>query len=358
MISVAKPVIDNEEINAVVEVLKSGNYTSGKITEKFEKQFASYIGSKYAIACNSGTAALHMVYRFLNFNSTTNFITTPMSFFATISAGLMCNSYPIFVDVNERCNIDSNLIEKSITEKTIAIVPVHFYGHPCDMEKIMEVSQKYNIPVIEDCAQAHGAEYKGKKVGSFGFAGCFSFFATKNITTIEGGMITTNSEDLYNYCRKVRSHGMLDRNTHEMVGYNYRMSEVSSAMGIVQLSKLDVLNEIRIKNSLYLQKGIKNEYAVAITSSPYVKDVYFWQPIYTDYPHQFMSWLKDNDIGFRHRYWYPLYKQQLIEDKYKDLFLPMSEKLSGCFFGLPNYPALTTDDLQTVVEVVNAFIPD
>jgi len=355
MIPVANPVISNEEINSVIEVLKSGQYTSGRLVEKFEKEFAEYIGTRYAVACNSCTAALHMVYSVLGLDEYATFITTPMTFFSTISAGLMCRSYPTFVDVNWRCNIDSSLIENEINEDTSIIVPVHFYGHPCNMDEIMKISKKYNIPVVEDCAQAHGAEYNGRKVGSFGIAGCFSFFATKNMTTIEGGMVTTDNFEIYSKCKQLRSHGMTDRNTHLFLGYNYRMSEVNAAIGRAQLKKLDKLNEKRIANSIYLQENIRNPFIQIFYSDQNVKDVYFWQPVFTNKPMEFMKWLKDNKIGFRHRYWEPLYKQPIFKGRYKKLNLENAEKLSGKVFGLPNYPGLEKDELLKVVEIINDF---
>lgn len=355
MIPVAIPMLDDDEIDLVAEVLKSGNYISGARVEYFEQEFAKYIGTKYAVACNSGTAALHMVFRALQLNSKTTFITTPMSFFATVSAGLMCDSFPTFVDVDKRCNLDPSLIEDAITEDTAAIVPVHFYGHPCEIEEIVKIGKKYAIPVVEDCAQAHGAKYNQKRVGSFGMAGCFSFFATKNMTTIEGGMITTNSGDLYEYCKSLRGHGMTDRNTHSHLGYNYRMSEVNAAVGQIQLKKLDKMNNARIANSLYLQRSIKNHRLKICGSAPNVRDVYFWQPVYTREPKLFMEHLKDNGIGFRHRYWEPLYRQPVLKNLYRDVDLPNAELFSGKVFGLPNHPGISKEDLDKVVEVVNEF---
>ena len=353
MIKVAIPIVNEKEIESVAEVLRSGNYTSGVRVENFEKKFAEYIGTKYAIACNSGTAALHMVYQYLGFDQYSTFITAPMSFFATISAGLMCNSFPTFVDVDDRGHLDPEKIEEVIHPDTKAIVPVHLYGHPCQIEKIISIGKRYGIPVIEDCAQAHGAEVKKKKVGSFGFAGCFSFFATKNMTTIEGGMITTDSSDLYEYCKAVRSHGMTDRHTHTYLGYNYRMNEVSAAIGQIQLEKLDDLNFVRNKNSLFLQQNIVHPAIQVYTSEPEVRDVYFWQPVFSLHTKKFLEVLKKNEIGYRHRYWEPLYKQPIFKNRYKNLILKNAEMFSGNIFGLPNHPGLRLYDLQKIVKVIN-----
>ena len=353
MIKVAIPIINEAEIERVSEVLRSGNFTSGSRVDHFEEKFAEYIGTKYAVACNSGTAALHMVYQYLGFDQYSTFITAPMSFFATISAGLMCDCFPTFVDVDDRGHLDPEKIEEVIYPDTKAIVPVHLYGHPCQIEKIISIGKRYGIPVIEDCAQAHGAEVKKKKVGSFGFAGCFSFFATKNMTTIEGGMITTDSSDLYEYCKAVRSHGMTDRHTHTYLGYNYRMNEVSAAIGQIQLERLDEFNSKRIENSLFLQRNISTPYLKVYTSDPDVRNVYFWQPVFSRSTPKFLVELEKNKIGFRHRYWKPLYTQPIFKGKYKELKLKKAEMLSGNIFGLPNHPALTKLELQKVVDVIN-----
>jgi len=242
MIPVSRPVVGLEEIQAVTEVLLSGNYSTGKITSEFEKEWASYIGTKYAISCSSGTAALHMVYQYFGLTHGKKFVTAPMGFFSTVSAGLVLGAKPLFVDVDDRCNFDASKLEKLLNEEEVdLVVPVHLFGHPCEIEDIVSICSKYEIPVVEDCAQAHGAEFKRKKVGSFGSAGCFSFFATKNITTIEGGMITTDNKYLYEFCKMVREHGMSDRNTHEFLGYNYRirneLETLSTYKRILQMKK-------------------------------------------------------------------------------------------------------------------------
>jgi len=358
-IQVSIPIVGEEEISEVIKVLKSGQYVSGKYVKEFEKQFAEYIGVKYAIACNSGTSALHMAYLSLAFDSDSYFVTTPMTFFSTISAGLFCGSRPIFCDVDDRCNMDPTSLEKVLEEHRYAdiraVVPVHFYGHPCEIKEIVRISSSYGIPVVEDCAQAHGADFENQKVGSFGICGCFSFFATKNMTTTEGGIITTNDEDIYQKCILLRSHGMVDRNTHQVLGYNYRMTEIEAAIGLVQLTKLDYLNEIRIRNSLYLQEHIKNPKVKVFRSKSYVKDVYFWQPVFCEESEQFSSWLTEFGIGFRFRYLEPLYRQPIFASNYRRLYLSRSEKFSGHMFGLPNHPALTKEELQKIVDVVNDF---
>lgn len=357
MIPVARPVITNDEIEAAIRVLESGMYTSGKEVEKFEEEFAAYIGTKYAVACNSGTAALHLslASRYLGEDEV---LVPSMSFFATVSSVMMAGYIPIFVDVDDRGNMDPEDLERKITSRSSAVIPVHLYGHPCDMDKIVDITNRYNLTLIEDCAQAHGAEFKQQKVGSFGEMGCFSFFATKNMTTIEGGMITTNDEEVTKFCKMMRSHGMSDRNTHLILGYNYRMNELSAAIGRVQLKRLDLLNKLRVVNSTYLLGNIEDkDWFKLYYPEPNKKDVYFWFPIYCEFPEKFSKHLKDNGIGFRFRYNEPLYKQLCLPSHYYKVYCPTAEKLSGKMFGLPNYSALSIEELDQVIDVVNSFRP-
>jgi dTDP-4-amino-4,6-dideoxygalactose transaminase len=364
MIKVATPMLGDEEYEVAVEVLKSGMYTSGKRVRAFEEAFAKYIGVKYAVACNSGTAALHMALLALqDKDEYAEVIVPPMSFFATISSVIMSGMVPHFVDVKPDCNIDEDQIEDAINMHTKAIMPVHFFGKPCDMEKIMKIARRHQLDVIEDCAQAHGAHLQGKKVGSFGTCGCFSFFATKNMTTIEGGMITTDRSDVYEKCLLLRSHGMTDRDTHSVIGYNYRMNELSGAIGLIQLNKLDGLNDKRISNSQYLFANIYNSFGCGELIDEQIVDghVYFWYPVRARYSVNasavFKDYLKDNGIGFRQRYIEPLNKQPVLKGRYSHYRMPVAERMSGNVIGLPNHPGMTQDELDRVVEVVNSYDP-
>jgi perosamine synthetase len=361
MIKVATPVIGQEEIDAVVQVLKSGNYTSGPIVEEFEKDFASYIGTTYAVACNSGTAALHMSLLSLGIGPGDEVIVPSMSFFATVSAVMMTGATPVFCDVDQYANIYDHSLPSLINWKTKAIIPVHYFGMPCQIDKILKIAEAYGLHVIEDCAQAHGATFNKQKVGSFGIANCFSFFATKNMTTIEGGMITTNNIFIYSKCKLLRSHGMTNRDNHSVLGYNYRLNEIFGAIGLIQLKKLDAMNNERIKNSLYLQEMIRNDlcrplYTSADAFSGRNKCVYFWFPVVCptiEHAKMLMRNLKENKIEYRYRYETPLYKQPIFKRKYEDLNRPYAEKLAGCIVGLPNHPLLSQEDLQQIIRVVN-----
>ena len=207
MISISAPALEDDEIEAVKDVLKSGMLAQGPKVKEFEEAFASYIGTKYAIAVNSGTAALHIALLAPGIGKGDEVITTPLSFISTANSVPFCGAKPVFVDIDEDTfNIKPNLIYEKITPRTKALLPVHLYGQPCDMKEIVKICGEHNLALIEDACQAHGAGYAGKKVGSFGI-GCFSFYPTKNMTTGEGGMITTNNKDIAEKARMIRNHG-------------------------------------------------------------------------------------------------------------------------------------------------------
>lgn len=266
------PNINKEEINAVNEVLKSkelstfhSSFYGGKKVREFEEDFAKYHNIKYAIASNSGTAALHIAIAAAGIGPGDEVITTPYTFTATATSILMHNAIPIFVDIDQNtlC-IDPEEIRKKITPKTKAITIVHLLGNVADMDEITKIAKEHNLIIIEDCAQAPGAKYKGRLVGTIGDLGTFSFQETKNIMTGEGGITITNDQELAKKCQLIRNHGE-DCSREEMrkyisntLGWNYRMTEMEAALGIVQLKKLDKFNEIRKHNAQFLNKEFEN----------------------------------------------------------------------------------------------------
>lgn len=382
LIKVSVPVVGEEEIEAVAEVLRSGYYVQGKNVKRFEEGWAEYIGVEHAIATNSGTSALHIALAAADIGPGDEVIVPPLTFFATIEAVLHQNAIPIFADIDpETFTLDPKDVEEKITDKTKAIIPVHLFGLPAEMDEIMNIAKENNLIVIEDCAQAHGAEYKGKRVGSIGDVGCWSFYATKNITTGEGGMITTNNPEIAEKARRIRSHGMTSRDDHAILGYNYRMNEIQAAIGIVQLKKIEKLNNIRIRNSLYLIDSLEDIGWMKPQKIPdYVKHVFFWTPFLVDEEKlgmdtkELVKQLRKKGVEVRHRYREPLYKQAMLLHKaayprgcpftcpyygkeidYSKVYLPNAEKVAGKLIGLPNHPKLTDDELNRVVEVFKSF---
>lgn len=255
------PVWDEREMNALKEVLESGSWGIGnsKVSE-FEDKFAARVGTKYGISVTSGTVALQIALKAADIGPGDEVIVPPYTFMATATAVLMSNAIPIFADIDpETYNIDPDAIEKAITDRTKAIIPVHIAGCPADMDRIMEIAKKHKLIVIEDCAQAHEAEWKGQKIGSIGDMGCFSFQSSKNLCAGEGGIITTNNQDLgdrcwsFHNCGRIRSGAWYE---HHVVGSNYRMTGWQAAILLAQMERLEEQTEIRNSNALYLSEKL------------------------------------------------------------------------------------------------------
>jgi len=270
-IPLSSPDITKKEVEIVNQVLSTPFLSIGPKIKEFEKKIADYIGTRYAIAVNSGTSGLHLCVRSLGIKDGDEVITSPFSFIASANCILFERAKPVFVDINEKtlC-LDTSKIEEKITEKTKAILPVHIFGHPCEMSKIMEIARRHNLAVIEDACEAIGAEYKGKKVGSFGNCGVFAFYANKQITTGEGGIIVTNNKDVAKLCESMRNQGRGEDNrwlSHVRLGYNYRMSELSAALGLVQMERISEMLEKRSRVADFYNQRLSQIKEVKI---PYV----------------------------------------------------------------------------------------
>ncbi|MEW6078978.1 MAG: DegT/DnrJ/EryC1/StrS family aminotransferase [Thermodesulfobacteriota bacterium] len=365
LIKVAEPIVGEEEAEAVRQVLLSGNYVSGAKVAAFEAAFADYIGTTYAVAVSNGTSALYIALEAMGIGPGDEVIVPPLTFFATVSSVLYLGAVPVFADLNldDLC-LSPASVQDRITPRTKAILPVHLFGAAAKMDRLLEIAGRHGIPVLEDCAQAHGTEFRGKKTGSLGRAGAFSFFATKHMTTGEGGMITTNDPDIVKTAKILRSHGMTGRDDHVLLGYNNRMTEMEAAMGLVQLGKLDELNRKRIANSEYLLERVRElAWAHVPVPAQNVKHTYFWCPVMIrEESGKTIQGLKDhlktNRIEFRQRYDSPLYRQPVmkkIDPGYADLRLPNVEKVAGQVIGLPNHPGLTKEMLERIVAVLRKF---
>lgn len=358
-ISISTPVLAREEMEAAECVLQSGRLAQGPKVEEFEALFASYIGTKYAMATSSGTAALHIALLASGIGNGDEVITTPFSFIATANAILFCGARPIFVDIDkDTFCIDPGLIRAKITSKTKAVLPVHLYGQPCNMKEIAKICREHNLILMEDACQAHGAEYHGKKLGSFDI-GCFSFYPTKNMTTGEGGMILTDDSNIAERARMIRSHGQKEKYIHELLGHNYRMTEIAAAIGVCQLKKLDEFNRQRIEHARFLTEKLgKIRGLIVPFVAPDVKHVF----------HQFtikvtgnFSMSRDelkqrlNDKGIITEVYYPLpiHKQPLYKELGYDDSLPDAEKACEEVLSLPVHPLLTEEDLNYIVGAIN-----
>ncbi len=356
MIPVAKPQLGQEEIDAVSEVLKSGMIAQGPKVEEFESAFAEYTGCEYAVAVNSGTAALHAALLAHGVGEGDEVITTSFSFIATANSILYTGAKPVFADIEpDTYNIDPEKILEKITPDTKAIMPVHLYGHPAEMKAIMEIAGDRDLVVIEDTCQAHGAACSGKKVGSFG-TGAFSFYPTKNMTTGEGGMLTTNDRAVAKKARLVRAHGSQTRYLHECLGFNLRMTDIAASIGLVQLGKLDGFTASRQKNAELLSTGLRK---VPGVSAPGIKTgcthVFHQYTIRAEKRDELASFLREKEIGTGIHYPMPIHKQPLyLELGYEDP-LPVSEKAAEEVLSLPVHPGVTENDTQKIIEAIREF---
>jgi dTDP-4-amino-4,6-dideoxygalactose transaminase len=357
-IPIASPGLGDEEVEEVVKVLKSGFIAQGSKVLEFEKEFAEFIGTDFAVATNSGTSALHTALLASGIGEGDEVITTPFSFVATGNSILYTGAKPVFVDIDEDTyNINPDKI--AITEKTKAIMPVHLYGQSADMDEIMKIAKDNDLLVIEDAAQAHGAIYKnensifdGRKIGNIGDLGCFSFYPTKNMTTGEGGMITTNNEEYADKAKMIRSHGEKERYKHSILGYNFRLTDISAAIGLVQLKKLNNFNQKRIENAKFLNKELSNVKGI---KTPKVKGnsthVYHQYTIAVENNRdEWVKYLNDNGIGTGIHYSIAIYNQELYKNLgFNNNNCPVTEKVINKVISLPIHPKISENDLKYIV---------
>lgn len=358
MIPVAEPQIGQEEKQAVLKVLESGMLAQGPKVLEFEEKFAKFVGAKYAVATSSGTTALHLSLLAHGIGPGDEVITSPFSFIAPANAILYIGAKPVFVDIEpEYFCIDSDLIKKKITKRTRAIILVDLYGHPCQIKLITSLARNKGLVVIEDACQAHGAEINGQKVGSFTTT-CFSFYPTKNMTTGEGGMVTTNSKKIAEEVKLLREHGSKARYYHDILGYSFRMTDIAAAIGIEQLRKLEEFNRQRLKNAQYLSRELKK---VGGIITPKVRKG--CRHVFHQYTirvasefgrsrDEVMGVLKKSKIGFGVYYPLPIHQQKLYRKLgYKDKF-PVAEKMSREVLSLPIHPGVTKKDLDFIAGTI------
>ena len=358
-ISIAKPNFGKEEEDAVKEVLESGILVSGPKTRLFEKEFAEYIGVEHAVAMTNGTVALDVALKALKIGPGDEVITSAFSFIASGNCILFQNAKPVFADIDPKTfNIDPLDVAEKITAKTKALIPVHLFGQPANMDALMEIAQDNGIALVEDAAQAHGAEYKGQKTGSIGDVGCFSFYATKNMTVGEGGMITTNDPKLADKARLLINHGQSRKYHHETLGYNYRMTELCAAIGSVQLRKLDGFNMKRIENSRLLSNGIRGFTGLTV---PYVdndvKHVFHQYVVREDSYRldrdELADRLTEHGVGVAVHYPVPIYRQPLYQKLgYSGAVCPNTEEACSRVLSLPVHPQVDKEDIEYLLDVL------
>ncbi len=355
MISISKPLIGEEEMEAVRAVLESGQLAQGPKVQEFEAAFAAMCGVKEAIAVSSGTAALSVALLAHGIGPGDEVITTSFSFIATANSILATGARPVFADIlPDDFNIDPADVVRRITNKTKAIMPVHLYGHPARMDELMQLAETYGLVVIEDACQAHGATINGHAIGSLG-TGCFSFYATKNVTTGEGGMITTNDDNVANAARLIRNHGASAPYHHEDIGYNWRLTDILAAIGLVQLKKLEGFNNARRKNAAYLSANLRGVETPTERDSCYHVYHQYTVRVRNGQRDALLSHLREQGIGANVYYPTSIHQQPIYRKMGYREPLPKAEKASREVLSLPVHPALSEEELTKIVEAAASF---
>ena len=362
MISINAPQIDENEIKAVVNVLKSGALThgtgAGPMVTEFEKSFADFAKTKHAVAVNTGTAALHASLAVAGIKAGDEVIVPSFTFVATAEVVVMLGAKPVFVDIDPNTyNIDPRLIEKVVTKKTKAVIPVDLYGLCADVPQIRKIADKHNLVVIEDAAQAHGAICGGKPPGAFADAACWSFYASKNMTTGEGGMVTTNNDEFAEKLRWLRSHGEKVKYESLMLGYNYHMPEIAAAIGVSQIKKLPKFIAKRRRNAKKITEKLGKSKELRLPTEPkgFKSGWYLYtvrlQGARKEKRDKLVAELKKSGIGAEIYYVHPIHLMAYYSKfgKYK---LPETEKASKQVFSLPVHPGVTPKQLDFIADTV------
>jgi perosamine synthetase len=359
LIPINLPKIGEEEVQAVIKVMRSGYLTSGlgmgPVVTEFEKAFANYAQAKYAIAVNTGTAALHAAVAAVGVKAGDEVILPSFTFVATAEAVVLAGGKPVFVDIDsETYNLDPEQTAKAVTKKTKAIIPVDLYGLSADMEPIKEVAHKFSCAVVEDAAQAHGLTYLDKPAGAFADAACWSLYASKNITTGEGGVMTTNDDKVAEVARMVRTHGEKAKYASEMLGTNYRMSEIQAAIGVEQLKKLPVFVAKRRENAEHLNEILSKSEKLCLPHE-FEGDKHSWY-LYTarlyhgkeEDRNKLLDELHQKGIGAEAYYVHPVHTMPFYRNTFGVHSLPVTEEAAKQVFSLPIHPGVTSEQIEFI----------
>lgn len=357
-IPIAHPDVGNEERDAVLAVMDTGNLAQGPKVAEFEESFSEFLDVKHAVAVNSGTAALHAALLAAGIGPGDEVITSSFSFIASANSILYTGATPVFADIRESdFNINPAAIEAAISPRTKAVMPVHLFGQPCEMDTIAQICRTRGLALIEDTCQSHGATFRGRCAGTFG-TGCFSFYPTKNMTTGEGGMITTDDDSIAEKARFIRTHGMKIRYHHEMLGYNYRLTDLGAAIGLVQLGKLVSYNDKRYQNAMYLNEALSGIPGLVTPAIERDRTHVFHQYTVRITPEFGLSRddtvaaLAERGIGSGVYYPIPIHKQKVYSDIGYNTPLPVTERMAAEVISLPVHPKVTAEDLTRIAAAI------
>lgn len=371
MIPYSTQCIEQDDIEAVTEALSKEYLTCGPSVNEFEEKVAQYVGAKFAVAVSSGTAALHAACAVIGMQVEDEVITTPNTWVSSANAVLYCGGRPVFADIDkDTYNIDPNEIEKKITKRTKAIIPVHYAGQPCDMDRIHEIAKKNHLIIIEDAAHAIGATYKGQKIGSLSDMTIFSFHPVKQMTTCEGGMITTNNEELYEKLKLFRAYGIVKTEEKMLqegpwfseqmsLGYNYRLSDVQCALGISQIKKLDKLIARRREIASIYDSELQNLSGVILPKqSAESISAYHLYPIQVDVHKRKSLYMQFREAGIGVGvHYYPVYKNFYYQQNgYSNVCCSVSEQFYEGELTLPAHYKITDNDLDYIVQITKKLL--
>lgn len=363
MINISKPIIDYQTIKEVIKVLKSGIIVQGSKTAELEKNLAKLNRKKYAVVFNSGTAALHTALSSMGIKEKDEVITTPFSFIASANSILMCGAIPVFVDIQEESfNIDPSKIEEKISNKTKAILAVDLYGQPCDYDRIVKITKKYNLKIISDSCQSLGATYNSQPIGQHTDITCFSLYATKNIIMGEGGALVTNDKKIYDYAKRFRQHGqdMEIPYVYHHLGYNYRATDIASAIGLNQLKKLKLFTKKRQQNAKRLSTGLKNIKGLILPEILDKRTHVFHQytvrvtpefPISRDELKKYL-FSKGINSGIYYPTLIPSNQHIITPRKYHRGDFPVAEKIAQEVLSIPVHPGLSPKNISNIIQAI------
>jgi perosamine synthetase len=353
VIPIARPQMGEEEKHSVWDAMASGALAQGPRVRELEEQFAAFVGAGHGVATSSGTTALHLALLGHGIGPGDEVITVAFTFIASANSVLYTGARPVFVDIGEGdfC-MDPGLVEAAITERTKAIMPVSLYGQPADLDAISEIAERHGLAVVEDAAQAHGAAIGDRRSGTWG-AGAFSFYPTKNMTTGEGGMLTTDDSELAERVRLLREHGMKVRYHHDVLGYNFRMTDIAAAIGLAQLPKLAGFNERRRAIAARYDAELHGVVTPRVRAG--VTHVYHQYTLLVNERDAFAEKLRERGVGSAIYYPIPVHRQKpFIDLGYGQEALPVTDRLTARVLSIPVHPSLTDDEVSTVIEGVNA----
>jgi perosamine synthetase len=359
VIPVYRPLIGEQEKHYVADAVASSWISSrGEYLERFEREFPAFVGAQHGVATCNGTVSLHLILEAMGIGAGDEVIVPTFTYVASVNAIAYTGATPVFVESDpEYWNLDPADVAAKITPRTKAIMVVHLYGHPADMDPLLALSEKHGIPLIEDAAEAHGAEYKGRRVGALGIAGSYSFFGNKIITTGEGGMVVCNDPVFAERCRHLRGQGVSATKTywHDVIGFNYRMTNLAAAIGVAQLERVDeVLATKRRIAERYMANLADVEGVTLPPEMPWARNVFWMVSILVDPAHRdpLMAYLKDNGVETR-PFFYPAHTMPMYAAGQS---FPVAERLGASGINLPSFPELTDGEIDMTCELVTAYL--